>query len=137
MDNEQNQGSTTVDKAQQAFDSFANTADATGSFSQDDIENNKILSLFAYIGILFLVPLLAAKDSPYARFHASQGLTLFIVEIAYAIVVTILTFIIPLLGLVLNLIFLLFLVLAIVGIVNAVSGKAKELPIIGGIKLLK
>ena len=36
-----------------------------------------------------------------------------------------------------SLLSIVFLVLAIVGIVNAVNGKAKELPIIGSIKILK
>lgn len=122
-----------------------NTADTTAQFDRNDIEKNKILALFSYIGILFLVPLLAAKDSAYARFHANQGIVLFIAElvlgIALNIVSAILLFIVPLLSVILGiinwLIGVLFLMFAILGIVNAVTGKAKELPLIGGIKILK
>ena len=33
------------------------------------------------LGILCLVPILAAKDSPFAKYHANQGLVLFLLEI--------------------------------------------------------
>lgn len=106
-----------------------NTADTTSEYSEEDIANNKVFAILAYIGILFLVPLLAAKESKFARFHANQGLILFIVEI----IVGILSFI-PIIGL---LLWIATIVLAILGIVNAANGKAKELPLIGKFKLLK
>lgn len=110
-----------------------NTPDTTAEFNPADIEANKILSLFSYLGILFLIPLLAAKDSKYARFHANQGIVLFIFSIA----VNLLRYI-PYIGGILGGIgSLITFVLAIIGIVNAVNGKAKELPVIGKIKLLK
>ena len=52
---------------------LGNTADVTGDFDAADIAKNKVLSLFAYIGILFLIPLLAAPNSKFARFHTNQG----------------------------------------------------------------
>ena len=57
---------------------LGNTADVTGDFDAADIAKNKVLSLFAYIGILFLIPLLAAPNSKFARFHTNQGLVLFV-----------------------------------------------------------
>ena len=120
-----------------AVEGFMNTPDSTAEFTAEDIENNKILSLFAYLGILFLIPLLAAKDSKYARFHANQGIVLFVVDLALGIVGGIIG-LIPILGaLVVAACGIVILVLAIIGIVNAVTGKAKQLPIIGGIKVLK
>jgi hypothetical protein len=50
----------------------------------DDAEKNKIFGILAYL--VFFVPLLAAKDSPYAKYHANQGLVLFLVWISLAIV---------------------------------------------------
>lgn len=47
-------------------------------FNTEDVNGNKVFGILAYIGILFLVPLFAAKDSQYARFHTNQGLVLFI-----------------------------------------------------------
>ena len=44
-------------------------------------DNDKLMGVLAYLGILVLIPLLAAKDSKFAQFHAKQGLTLFIGEV--------------------------------------------------------
>jgi uncharacterized membrane protein len=105
-----------------------------------DAEDNKIMAFLAYWGILFLVPLLAAKDSPFAKFHANQGCVLFIVEIAIVIAMTIVGFI-PFIGWILAiLIYLLYLVcfvFAIIGMINAFKGEMKELPIIGKYTVLK
>jgi uncharacterized membrane protein len=126
-------------------------ADATAGFGKADAEQNKVMAILAYLGILVLVPIFAAKESPFARFHANQGLILFIAFIGWGIVDGILTALLRAilwsgLGLwslyslgssVLNLVYLAFTVLAVIGILNAVNGKAKELPFIGKYKLLK
>jgi len=108
----------------------------------EDAEKNKVFGILAYLGILFLVPLLAAKDSPFAKYHANQGLVLFVVWIAFAIVLGILNVVLWAVGLgfigsILSLVYLGFLVLAVMGIINAAGGKCVPLPIIGGIKLIK
>ena len=98
-----------------------------------DIEKNKGYAVLAYIGLLFLVPLLAAKDSPYARFHTNQGLVLFLLEVALNILLAI-----PVLGWVLAPIgWIAVVVFAIMGIINAAQGECKPLPIIGEIELIK
>ncbi|MDR0349065.1 MAG: hypothetical protein LBH90_06200 [Tannerella sp.] len=104
----------------------------------DDIANNKVMAILAYFGILFIVPLLAAKDSPFARFHANQGLVLFIGYIVVYIFCYIVLMISPTIGLIANsLLFLGLFVLAILGIINAAKGEMKELPVIGKFKFLK
>jgi uncharacterized membrane protein len=107
---------------------------------QDDIEKNKVMAILAYLWILVLVPLLAAKDSPFARFHANQGLVLFIGETVIGILWKILLFL-PIINLLVAilapLVSLGFLILAIIGIINAAKGEMKELPIIGKFKILK
>ena len=60
---------------------FAMT-DRTPEFEQEDIQNNKVMSILAYIGPLVLVTIFAAKDSKSARFNANQGLVLLILEAA-------------------------------------------------------
>ena len=121
-----------------------NTADNTAQFDAQDIQNNKAMALLAYFGPLVLIPLLAAKGSRFARYHTNQGLVLLIGWIAYSIVYGILRsiilaiswrlyFLVSIIGLV----GLVFLVLAVIGIINAANGRAKELPVIGKIKLLK
>ena len=120
--------------------------DSTASFDAADIEQNKMLALFSYLGILVLIPILAAPNSKFARFHANQGLVLCICEIAWSIIATIITAILGVIGFwVLSLLFglvafvvwVVFLVFVIMGIVNAVGGKAKALPLLGNITILK
>ena len=41
-----------------------------------DVRNNRALAGLAYFWIFALVPLLIKKDSPYAQFHAKQGVVL-------------------------------------------------------------
>jgi hypothetical protein len=40
--------------------------------------DEKVLSSLAYISVLFIVPFLARPDSQYCKFHANQGLVLFL-----------------------------------------------------------
>lgn len=126
------------------FANINNTPDTTAEFDPADIEQNKIIALFSYLSWLVLIPIFAAPKSKFARFHANQGLVLAIVEIVWVIAQSILTGILiaiswrlAFLASILSLVNIVFLVFAILGIVNAVSGKAKELPIIGKIRILK
>ena len=138
---EQDQGNSNSKQnaAEAAFTEFNNTADTTAEFDSKDIADNKGMAVLAYIGILFLIPLLAAPNSRFARFHANQGLVLFIAEIIYNFVSAIIRAILPLavVNIILWVISVLFLVLSIIGIVNAATGKAKELPVIGKIRIIK
>lgn len=139
------------------FKKVINTPDTTADFDPADIADTKVLSVLSYLGILVLIPIFAApKSSKFARFHANQGLTLLIVNVAYSILSFLLNLIkvtryeevwgysVPvgtttpwIITLLLFLIGLPLLALAILGIVNAATGKAKELPVIGKIRLLK
>ena len=113
------------------FNEFNNTADTTSEYDAQDIEKNKVMAVLAYI--IFLIPLLAAKDSKFARFHTNQGLVLFIGGILSSVIaaIPIIGWIIaPIAGIIIT-------ILAVIGIVNALGGKAKELPIIGKFKILK
>jgi uncharacterized membrane protein len=111
----------------------------------DDAEKNKVMGILAYLGILCLVPILAAKDSPFAKYHANQGLVLFIVWIVLAVALNIIDYVLVTIlpgGMgfivsILSLAYLGLLILAILGIINAAAGKCVPLPVIGGIKLLK
>jgi len=110
----------------------------------EDAEKNKIAGVFAYVPFLFWLPLLLAKDSPFGKYHANQGLALFLLEIAFRIflaVIGLTSFILPgdiswLLGF-FQVINLVPLVLIILGIINAANGKCVPLPVIGGVKLIK
>lgn len=98
-----------------------------------DIEENKVYGILAYIGILFIVPLLAAPKSKFGKFHANQGCVLFIGEVALSIVgmVPILGWLVWFFG------SIAVLVLSIMGIINAANGKMVKLPVVGDIQIIK
>ncbi len=121
------------------------TPDTTAEFDRSDIESNKVMAVLAYLGLLVLVPLFAARESKYARFHTNQGLVLAITEFAWTFVTRIIvsvfeavnTSVASIVDGICGIANILFVVLLIMGIVNAVKGRAKELPVIGKITILK
>ena len=102
------------------------------NFESEDIEKNKFFAVLAYFGVLVLVPLLAAKDSKFARFHANQGLILFICSIACYILRNI-----PIIRVFVWIINVAIFILAIMGIIYAAKGEAKELPIVGKFRVIQ
>ncbi|MEA2007137.1 MAG: hypothetical protein U9O20_03195 [Patescibacteria group bacterium] len=91
----------------------------------NDVEENRAIAYLSYLGLLFLVPMLVKKDSPFAQFHAKQGLVLVIASFVGA-------FLMPVFGLGV-LVYLAILVLSIMGLVNVHKGEMKDLPIVGDI----
>lgn len=113
-------------------------------FDPQDVAQNKVMAILSYFGILVLVPVFAAKESKYARFHANQGLALFICEAGYSVVYGIIrnvlnavSYHLSFITSILSLVYVAFFVLWIIGVVNAASGKAKKLPVIGDFQILK
>ncbi len=110
-----------------------------------DAADNKVMGILAYLGFLVLIPLLAAKGSKFARFHANQGLVLAIAELVWIVVVAILGAIFLAVSWQLYLIFsaiawlpyIAFGIFSILGIINAAKGEKKPLPLIGNITILK
>ena len=101
------------------------------SVDQKDVDDNKIMGILAYI--FFLIPLLAAKESPFARFHTNQGLLVFLLYVASSVIM-----IIPILGWIIGPIGYFFgFVCTIMGIINAIGGKTKDLPLIGKYRIIK
>ncbi len=103
---------------------------------QSDAEKNKAMAIVGYIiPILFFIPLVTdAKNSPFAKFHANQQLNLLLA----AIVVNVVGGVIPFIGwfIILPLGSIFLIVVAIMGIINGAKGVMKELPLIGGFKLI-
>ncbi|MDD5438109.1 MAG: DUF4870 domain-containing protein [Patescibacteria group bacterium] len=95
-------------------------------FDQHDVDENKVLAALSYIWILFLVPLLAKKDSKFCKEHAKQGLIMFIVWIVASFVIWI-----PLIGWLLG---LALLIVDIVAFVKALQGEFWEIPVIGPLR---
>lgn len=140
VETQENSNHAFTDEVNNKINDFTNTADTTSEYSPEDINANKIMAILSYIGILVLIPIFCAKDSKFAKFHANQGIVLAIAEIIVSVLVKIFSAI-PVLGLFIalagGLIGLATFVFTIMGIINAANGKAKELPIIGGIRILK
>ena len=112
----------------------AHETDTTGRFDRQDIADNKFLAIFCYFGILTMIFALIAKpDSKFIKYHANQGLTLVILGAAAAVVG-----IIPILGWIAAGVAAIFaLVCTVLGIVNCVNGRAKELPLVGAIRIIR
>ncbi len=120
-------------KIEEAVNNFNNTPDTTAEYAPDDIEKNRIMAIFAYLGLLFLIPLFVAKESPFARYHTNQGILLFIIQFVGSLCGAI-----PFIGWFVAAAANVFCVLLIVlGIINVVKGQAKELPLIGKYRILK
>ncbi|MDD5342547.1 MAG: hypothetical protein PHH01_00985 [Patescibacteria group bacterium] len=85
--------------------------------SQDD----KLMGALSYLWILSVVMLVIKKDSEFVKFHARQGLILFIVSFLWFI---------PVVGWIVNLAVLLMIV---IGFFKAYSGEKWEMPVIGAL----
>jgi len=116
-----------------AADLFTDMPDSTADYDPADISGNKAFCILCYLWILFLIPLLTKPNSPFVRYHVNQGLVLFIFGLAVMVVSAV-----PSFGWIAGLAGWAFsLVCIVLGIVNSLNGKAKALPLIGKIVILK
>lgn len=99
--------------------------------TKSDAEQNKWYGVLAYLSILCLIPLFAAKSSPFAQFHAKQGLVLFL----GGVVLNIVSVAVPsdLIGLIVSLASLVLGVMSLIGLINAFQGKMWEMPVVGDV----
>lgn len=104
---------------------------AAPAIDPSDISANKVMAILAYISILVLIPLFAAKESKFARFHTNQGLILFICNIVIYFIS-----LIPGLKAIGWILSVAALVFAIIGIIGAAKGETKELPLIGKYRII-
>lgn len=87
--------------------------------------NDKLFGILSYLGILWLVGLLAGKTE-FSKFHANQGFVLWLAGIICAAV--------PFVGWACEIVVFVFMIM---GIVNVCNGEMKELPLIGKLHILK
>lgn len=125
---------TPVDGAMPPVAAPVRVTDVTDQYDPADIADNKWLAIFNYFGILTSIFALIAKpDSRFIKFHANQALLLTLLGFASVIVC-----IIPILGWIAAAICGIFnFVCIILGIINCCKGRAKELPLIGGIRIIR
>lgn len=88
----------------------------------NDVAENKDLAALSYAWVLAVFLFFWKKDSPFVRFHARQGIVLFILSIV--------VWFIPFVSRILELFVLAF---CIFGFLAAAQGQWKDLPIIGDI----
>jgi len=85
-----------------------------------------VYAILAYLWILCLIPILMKKEDEFVKFHAKQGLMLFIVEIAIGIIG-----IIPVIGQFIATIGMIACgVLSIIAIVQVLMGNKWKMPVI-------
>jgi uncharacterized membrane protein len=120
--------------------------------TEEQIKDGKSIAWLSYLGIFFLIPLLAHKDNPFSKYHARQGMVLFFAYVAMGILWGILGAIAGmiamatysgygagggicalLLWIIMVIVFMGLGVLAIIGIIQAATGKFWKMPIFGGI----
>jgi len=89
-------------------------------------EEGRMAAVLAYIPFLCFIPLLNMKDNKEARFHARQGVMLFIIEL-----VGVLFLIDGISSFVFKVVLILAFALSVAGIIFALQGKNYRLPIIG------
>lgn len=124
--------------------SFCETPDTSDRFTEEERACHPANGILCYLGPLCLVPLLFREKNPYLRYHANQGLVLFLLELLTCLVVGVacavdplLPSVTPLLAAGSELMALFSLCLAGIGVANAASGRAKELPVIGSCVIIK
>ncbi len=106
----------------------------SGGWDPADIDRSRAVSMLAYLGILFFLPLVVYPDSKYGRYHANQGLVLFL----FWTVGSLICRHIPLLGGFFGWIYgALMVIMLIIGMVNAYNGRAIPLPVIGRIRIIR
>lgn len=137
--------------------------DFSEDFASNDKLENRAVAAVSYVGPMFFLPLVATPNSKFARFHANQGVALFMISLAYSVVYKALlwffseiligaaltkfsfsyfgygaaTTVYGIISLLLTLVWVAVIALFIIGIVNALKGKAAELPVIGKIRFFK
>ncbi|TET95439.1 MAG: hypothetical protein E3J26_02800 [Candidatus Zixiibacteriota bacterium] len=89
-------------------------------------EEGRLAAILSYIPLLCFIPLLNMKDNKEARFHARQGVILFLIEL-----VAVLFLIDGISDFVFKGILIVAVALSVVGIYFALQGKSYKLPIIG------
>lgn len=117
---------------------MADPADHTAEFTKEDISQNKIMAMAAYIlgTVGIIIALLAAPQSPYAAFHSRQALKLDILTILLSLVTAVLcwTVIVPIVA---GIAALALLVIRIICFFQVCSGKAKDAALIGSLPFFK
>ncbi len=125
--------------------------DYTDSFSLEEIESGKALSIVSYL--IPLVPFILSKKNNYVKFHTLNGMNILFTYLIFLIIKRTLSYIFGtpcdlvsglkciILPISLRIFFafinMIFSFIILYGVLNVCNNKAKEIPIISKIKLFK
>jgi uncharacterized membrane protein len=127
---------------------FVDTEDTTYEYSKREVAEGRKMAILCYIGFLVLIPFISSHSSRYVRYHVTQGMNLFCLEVLASILFSIVRKILmgiffnswavsALLGFAQGIIGFVLFILAVIGVVNAASDKAREIPWIGSVRIFK
>lgn len=130
---------------------ISSTKDYTDTFSLEEIESGKALSIVSYL--VPLVPFILSKKNNYVRFHTLNGMNILFTYLIFLIIKRTLSYIfgtpcdlvsglkciiLPIsLRIFFALINMIFSFIVLYGVLNVCNNKAKEIPVISKIKLFK
>lgn len=130
---------------------MSSTKDYTDTFSLEEIESGKALSIVSYL--MPLVPFILSKKNNYVRFHTLNGMNILFTYLIFLIIKRTLSYIfgtpcdlvsglkciiLPIsLRIFFALINMIFSFIVLYGVLNVCNNKAKEIPVISKIKLFK
>ena len=138
---------------------FLKTPDHTNDYDPNEVVKAKGISIAAMFGITFWVPLVLRRNSMFGRFYANQGLLMLILCIPFSILFAIFSGIVGVacshdaavagassgltfMGWIMDLIvfaicYAIPIFILILSIKNIRAGKAKEIPFIGFLRIIK
>ena len=103
----------------------------------DTTSNDMWMGILAYLGVLSLIPYLVKDQTPFVRAHAVRGINLFILEIIAWVAVGVFSWVPVLDGILSAVVGLASFAFSLIGIINVANKEDKDLPFIGGIRLIK
>lgn len=125
------------------FDKFFNLVDHTSDYDPRDIADNRTIAGISGFSFLFFLPLVMCSTSYFGKFHANNNLILLIASTIIGIITGIIAHLTISTALYVFGYILCFILplpvfgLSILSIINGFSGKAKDLPLISKIKIIK
>lgn len=110
--------------------------DITNQFDANEMKQDMGIAIATCIPILFFLPLVTNKKTPYLQFVSGQSLSLLVLSLLVSIVSAIIGFIPLIGGLVQWVLSLAIFLLFVASVVTTATGKAMKLPIIGHINIM-
>lgn len=118
------------EKAREYTEKAKEYAEKVCSAVENNTGEHKLAAYLSYFGFLFIVPYILHKDDKFCRFHANQGLLLFLANAIISAVGGTLSGIVGVVG------WIFVLICFIRGLRSVHRGTMEPLPLIGHIKIL-